>query len=322
MVGPTRQWLVECVPNFSDGRRADVMDAIRDAAEQVPGIVLLDRHADPVHNRMVLTFAGQIGSVAEAAFRCVRRAGELIDMREHRGVHPRMGATDVLPFVPLGDTSMAACVDLARRVGRRVAAELEIPVYLYAEAATRPDRRGLPDVRRGEYEGIAASIETDAERRPDFGPARMGPAGATAIGARGFLIAFNVEIATGDLSVARAIARAVRESNGGLAAVQARGFATGQPGVTQVSMNLLDTRTTPLHVAFDRVVDEARARGVEVLRSELVGLVPTEALAETSRHYLRLSALSASQAVEARLLGMALGNLASAEADPEPGSAS
>ncbi len=316
MVGPKSPWLVECVPNFSEGRRPEVMAAIHDAASQVPGVVVLDRHADATHNRMVLTFAGTAGPVAEAAFRCARVASELIDMTVHRGVHPRMGATDVVPFVPLGDTPMDLCVQLARRVGRRIASELDVPVYLYAEAAARETRRRLPDVRQGEYEGIAAAIATDPERAPDFGPARLGSAGATAVGARPFLIAFNVELATGDLSIARAVARTVRESSGGLPAVQARGFATADPRVTQVSMNLLDTRSTPIHVAFQRVAEEARARGVEVVRSELVGLIPSQALAETAGYALRLPSLDASQAVEARLLAMALSTLAAEGSAP------
>src|SRR5919201_350548 len=169
--------LVECVPNFSEGQRAAVMDAIQAAAEGVRGVVVLDRHADPVHNRMVLTFIGAGGPVAEAAFRCVARSAQLIDMRTHRGVHPRMGATDVLPFIPLGSTPMALCVELAQRVGRRIAAELEIPVYLYGLAATREDRRRLPDLRRGEYEGLRAAVASDPARAPDFGPPRLGKAG-------------------------------------------------------------------------------------------------------------------------------------------------
>ncbi len=309
MVSAATEWLVECVPNFSEGRRPAVMDAIQAAAEDVPGTLVLDRHADPVHNRMVLTLAGAVGPVAEAAFRCAARAAELIDMRQHTGVHPRMGATDVLPFVPLASTPMALCVEMAQRVGRRIAAELDVPVYLYAEAATREERRRLPDVRRGEYEGIRAGIVERDDLAPDFGPARLGSAGATAVGARTFLVAYNVSLATGDLGIARAIARSIRESSGGLPAVQARGFATGDPGVVQVSMNLLDTRVTPLHEAFERVVQEARTRGVEVLASELVGLAPTAVLAETTRHFARFGRLDANQAIETRVLELALRSL-------------
>jgi glutamate formiminotransferase len=278
------------------------MDAIQEAAEAVPGLVVLDRHADAAHNRMVLTMAGSVESVAEGAFQTARRAAELIDLNQHSGVHPRLGATDVIPFVPLGTTPMSLCVQLAQRVGRRLAAELDLPIYLYAEAAARPDRRRLPDIRRGEFEGIRDSIATAPDRQPDFGPRRLGPAGATTVGARPFLVAYNVNLASPDLAAARAIARVIRESSGGLPAVQARGFATNNPAVVQVSTNLLDTRMTPLHVVFDRIVSEAWARGIEVLESELVGLLPTAVMAETTRHYARFPALSADQAIESRLL--------------------
>ncbi len=297
-----RQALVECVPNFSEGRRPEVMDAIEQAAREVRGAVVLDRHADAAHNRMVLTFVGEAGPVAEAAFRCAATAAELIDMDEHRGVHPRIGAADVVPFVPLSGTPMALCVELAERVGRRIAAELDIPVYLYAEAARRPERKRLPDIRQGEYEALKEAIVRDPARAPDFGPARLGSAGATVVGARTFLVAFNVNLTTSDLELARSIARSVRESSGGLPGVQARGFATLDPGVVQVSMNLLDTRLTPLHVAFERIAALARERGVEVAGSELVGLVPVGVLAETTRHHLRLPRLDPAAAVEMRLL--------------------
>jgi glutamate formiminotransferase len=305
--------LVECVPNFSEGQRPEIMDAIQAAAEQVPGLVALDRHADAVHNRMVLTLAGGVGAIAEGAFRCVARAAELIDLEQHRGVHPRIGATDVLPFVPLGSTSMQVCVDLARRVGRRIAAELDLPVYLYGEAASRPNRRRLPDIRRGEYEGLRERISSDPNLAPDFGPSRIGAAGALAVGARGFLVAYNVTLATSELGVARAVARAIRESSGGLEAVQARGFPTADPDVVQVSINLLDTTKTPLHVVFDRVREEAEQRGVAVVESELVGMAPTAALAGLAREYLRLPRLSASSVIESRLLEVALAALSQAE---------
>src|SRR5579859_6902250 len=206
--------LVECVPNFSEGTQPRVMDAIQGAASSVRGAMVLDRHADAVHNRMVLTIAGSPGPVAEAAFRATARAAELIDLNQHRGVHPRIGATDVVPFVPLGATTMQVCVDLAQRVGRRIAAELDLPVYLYGEAARTADRRRLADLRRGEFEHLRTALATDPHLAPDFGPTRIGPAGATAVGARPPLIAFNITLATADLGVARAVARAVRESNG------------------------------------------------------------------------------------------------------------
>jgi len=300
--------LVECVPNFSEGQRAEVMDAIQAAAESVRGITLLDRHADAAHNRMVLTLAGPPGPVAEAAFRAVSRAAELIDLSTHRGVHPRIGAADVVPFVPIGSTSMQLCVELAQRVGRRIAAELDLPVYLYAEAATRPDRHRLPELRRGEYEYFSTRIGEDPRLVPDFGPARIGPAGAVAVGARPPLVAYNITLDTPDLNIARSIASTIRESSGGLPAVQARGFRTARPGIVQVSMNLLDLRRTPLHVVFERVRREAERHGVAVLESELVGLMPADALVELGRDYLRFGRLEASAVLETRLLEAALTN--------------
>jgi len=302
MVASRASALVECVPNFSEGRRTDVMAAIEAAIVEVAGAGVLDRHADPVHNRMVLTLAGGAGPIAEAAFRGVRRAAELIDMSQHQGVHPRIGATDVLPFVPLGETPMAVCVELAERVGRRIAAELELPVYLYGEAARQPERRSLPTIRRGEYEGLLALIADDPTRAPDFGPRRLGRAGATAVGARRFLVAYNVTLATDQLAVAERVASSIRASSGGLAAVQARGFPTADPTVMQVSVNLLDYEVTPLHVVFGRIADESARLGVEVVASELVGMLPTAVLADTTRHALRFPALDARAAVESRLL--------------------
>jgi glutamate formiminotransferase len=294
--------LVECVPNFSEGQRADVMDAIQAAAASTRGAVVLDRHADPIHHRMVLTVAGPPGPIAEAAFRAVKSAATLIDLNVHRGVHPRIGAADVVPFVPLGSTPMALCVELAQRVGRRIAVELDLPVYLYGEAAAQPTRRRLPDLRRGEYEHLRQNIETDPSLAPEFGPSRVGPAGAVAVGARPPLIAYNITLATTELAVARAIARTIRESSGGLPAVQARGFRTADANVVQVSMNLLDFRRTPLQVVFERVRSEAERHGVEVLESELVGMLPADALADVSRHYLRFARLDAAAILETRLL--------------------
>jgi glutamate formiminotransferase len=299
--------LVECVPNFSEGRRPDVMDEIQAAAESARGARVLDRHADATHNRMVLTLAGAPGPIAEAAFRATARAAELIDLDAHRGEHPRIGATDVVPFVPLGSTPMQVCVELAERVGRRIAAELDLPVYLYAQAARRPERRNLPTLRRGEYERFKADIASDPRLAPDFGPCRIGPAGATAVGARPPLIAYNVTLATSDLGLARKIARDIRESSGGLPAVQARAFRTRDPNVVQVSMNLLDTRRTPMGLVFERIREAAAQRGVLVLESELVGLAPAEAIADVAQQALRFGRLDASQMLETRLLDQELG---------------
>lgn len=305
-VHATPRQLIESVPNFSEGTRVEVMDAIQAAAAEVNGAQVLDRHSDAVHNRMVLTIAGTVGPVAEAVFRATAQAAKLIDLGLHRGVHPRIGATDVIPFVPLGATSMQVCVDAAERVGRRIAAELDLPVYLYGEAARTPERRRLPDIRRGEYEHLKAAIGTDPALAPDFGPARVGPAGATAVGARRPLIAYNVTLSTADLGVATAIARNIRESSGGLAAVQARGFRTADPKIVQVSMNLLDTRRTPMALVFERIREEAARRGVAVLESELVGMAPAEALVDVARQSLQFGKLDAEAVLETRLLEQAL----------------
>ena len=305
--------LVECVPNFSEGRREPVIAAIYDAAASTPGVSVLDLHSDPAHNRMVLTFVGSPSDVVEAAFRCAARAAELIDMREHRGEHPRIGATDVIPFVPLGGVTMADCVNLAHRLGRRLGEELGIPVYLYYEAAQRADRRRLPDVRRGQYEGLCEVVGVDPDRAPDYGPHRVGAAGATAVGARPFLLAYNVNLATSDLELAKRIARAVRESSGGFPAVQALGMATADPNVVQVSMNLLDTALTPLHLVYEAVESRAAEHGVDVASSELVGLMPLDVLVATTGHFARLLDFGRSRVVEARLL-----EALSAERRPPP----
>ena len=294
--------LIECVPNFSEGRRPEVIAAIRDAAAAVPGVTVLDLHADPTHNRMVLTFVGGPEAVSEAAFRCAEQAARLIDMTVQTGEHPRIGATDVIPLVPVAGATMEQCVELASALGQRLGEELGIPVYLYARAARRPERVRLPDVRRGQYEGLRDAITTDPDRAPDFGPSVLGTAGATAVGARPFLVAYNINLATADLALAKRIARSIRESSGGLKAVQALGMATDDPKVVQVSMNLLDTATTPLHVVFETVQSQANAEGVQVVESEIVGLLPLDVLVTTTRTRIKARQLEASQIVEARLL--------------------
>lgn len=291
--------VVECVPNFSEGRRQDVVQDIVDAIRSVPGVHVLDVESDADHNRSVVTFVGEPEAALEGAFQGIARAAALIHMEEHRGAHPRMGAADVVPFVPVRGVSMEDCVDLARRLGERVGRELGIPVYLYEEAATRPDRRNLADVRRGEYEGLKEAIRTDPDRAPDFGPAEMGPAGATAIGARPPLIAFNVYLRTDDVRVAQAIARAVRHSSGGLRYVKALGLLV--EGQAQVSMNLTDYRKTPIARAMEMVRREAARYGVAVARSEVVGLLPAEALLDAAAYYLQLEGFSPAQVLENRL---------------------
>ena len=294
--------IVECVPNFSEGRRKDVVDAIAAAIESTPGVRLLDREMDANHNRCVITFVGDRRAVADAAFAGARKAVELINMNQHHGEHPRVGALDVLPFVPVSGVTMQDCVQLARSVGKRIADELGVPVYLYEAAATRPDRKDLPNVRRGEYEGLKAEIETNPDRKPDFGPAKMHPtAGATVVGARPLLVALNVNLATKDVRVAKRIAKSIRESDGGLPAVRAKGFDLADRGLVQVSMNLIDyQRTSPLRV-FEEIRRLAAAEGVDVAESEVVGLIPLDPLLEAATAHLKLANFQRSQILETRL---------------------
>jgi glutamate formiminotransferase len=287
------------VPNFSDGRRQDVIAEIVGALTSVEGVKVLDVQSDADHNRSVVTMVGEPEAVEEAAFRGIGRAARLIDMDQHQGEHPRMGAADVVPFVPIAGVTMADCVEMARRLGERVGRELSIPVYLYEEAATRPERRNLADVRRGEYEGIKAEIETDRYRAPDFGPAKMGKAGATVIGARPPLVAFNVYLNTDDVAIAKAIARAVRHSSGGLRYVKALGLLV--EGRAQVSMNLTDYRRTPVHRVLEMIRREAVRYGVAIVSSELVGLIPNEALVDAACFYLQLDGFLPDQILENRL---------------------
>ena len=291
--------VVECVPNFSEGRRREIIDGIVAAMREVPGAQVLDVQSDVDHNRSVVTLVGEPQPIVEAAFRGIARAAESIDMNNHRGGHPRMGATDVVPFVPVRGVSMEDCVVLARELGQRVGDELGIPVYLYEEAASRPDRRNLADVRRGEYEGLKDEIGTDPERALDFGPAVMGPAGATAIGARPALIAFNVYLNTSNIAPAQAIARAVRHSSGGLRYVKALGLVV--EGQAQVSMNLTDYRHTPIHRVVEMIRSEAARRGLSITRGEVVGLLPAEALVDAARFYLQLDTFDGAQILDNRL---------------------
>jgi glutamate formiminotransferase len=293
--------LVECVPNFSEGRRPEVIDRIAAAIADVAGIELLDRQSDATHNRSVLTFVGEHEAVAEAAFRAIAAAEQLIDLTKHQGAHPRFGATDVVPFVPLRAADMPLCVDAAHALGARVAAELAIPVYFYEEAARSAERRNLAVVRAGEFEGLREVIERDPSRRPDEGPARIHPtAGAVAVGARAPLIAFNVNLAADDVELARRIAREVRERDGGLPRVKAIGLALDD-GV-QVSMNLTDYRVTGILEAFAAVRTRAAAAGVSVSTSEIVGLVPLDALVHLTRKALTAEDFTERQVLEARVL--------------------
>lgn len=291
--------LVECVPNFSEGRRLDVIAEIVRVMEAVSSVQVLDVQSDTDHNRTVVTLVGSPEAVEEAAFASIARAADLIDVDEHQGAHPRIGATDVVPFIPVRGVTMDDCVQMAQRLGRRVGEELGIPVYLYGAAATQLDRVDLADVRRGEYKGLKEAIETDPSRAPDFGPARLGAAGATVVGARPFLIAFNVYLATDDVTIAKRIARAVRHSSGGLRHVKALGLLVG--GQAQVSMNLTDFARTPIHQALELIRREAARYGVAVVRSELVGLAPQQALLDAAAWYLQLD-LDPDQVLENRLV--------------------
>jgi glutamate formiminotransferase len=294
--------LVECVPNFSEGRRPDVVAEIVGAIRQVDGVTLLDHSRDETHNRSVVTFAGAPDPVARAAAAAVGRALELIDMERHAGAHPRIGAVDVVPFVPLGGTSLEECVELARRFGASIAATYELPVYLYGDAALRPERRRLAEVRRGQYEALKEEIGRDPDRAPDFGPARLHPrGGAAAVGARRPLIAFNVNLATDDVSLARSIARRIRESSGGLPAVQAMGLLLEEPRLAQVSMNLTDYRTTGIATVVAEIERMAREAGTEIDHCELIGLAPTEALLDVAAGAVRLRGFTPDQALELRL---------------------
>jgi glutamate formiminotransferase/formiminotetrahydrofolate cyclodeaminase len=291
--------IVECVANFSEARRPQVVQTISQAIGSVPEVVLLDQHSDLDHNRTVLTFVGPPAQVEEAAFRAIAKAAELIDLEHHTGEHPRIGATDVVPFVPLRGVAMGDCVALAQTLGRRVGEELGIPVYLYEAAATRPDRANLADLRRGEYEGLKTEIETNPDRRPDFGPARLGPAGATVIGARPFLIAYNVYLTTDDVEIAKKIARAIRHSTGGLRHVKALGLSV--QGKAQVSMNVTDFRQTPIHAAVEMIRREAARYGVSISSSELIGMIPQQALLDAAAWYLQLDNFDPNMVLENRL---------------------
>lgn len=268
-------FLVESVPNFSEGRRLDVVDRLAGAVAATPGAHLLDRTSDASHNRSVLTIAGESDALADALEAAVAIAVRDIDMNAHSGEHPRIGAVDVVPFVPLGDTTMEQCVGLAESFGKRMSERFGVPVFLYAEAARRADRVKLADVRRGQYEGLKAEIEQHG-REPDFGAARMHPsAGAMAVGARPFLIAYNINLASADRDLAVRIARRIRESGGGLPKVQANGFFIEELGCAQVSMNVLDFTVTPLWLVWETVREVAAEDGIELVESELIGLAPT-----------------------------------------------
>ena len=294
--------IIECVPNFSEGRNQATIQAILDAVTSTPDVVYLDHSMDPDHHRAVLTFCGAPESVVDAVFRAIRTATNLIDLRNHAGVHPRVGATDVVPFIPIKGTTMEDCVRLAARLGERVGRELEIPVFLYERAATRADHVPLEAVRRGGLEGLALRMASDPNWAPDFGPPRLHrSAGAIAIGARLPLIAFNVNLRSQNMEIARSIAKTVRQSNGGLPHVKAIGVELASRGMVQVSMNLTDYQVTPVQSAFQAVKTEAEKQGIPVAGSELIGLLPQAALEHAAVTSLQLERFDPSHILEKRI---------------------
>jgi glutamate formiminotransferase len=292
--------LIECVPNVSEGRRPDVVEAVV-AALRPTGVRVLDVQSDKDHNRSVLTLAGDEGALEAAVLALYEAALARIDLRSHSGEHPRMGAVDVVPFVPIEGATMPDCVALARRVGAQVAERFQVPVFLYEDAASAPHRRNLEDIRRGEFEGLAAKMQ-DPAWRPDFGPAAPHPsAGASVVGARMPLIAYNINLGTADVEVAKRIAKAIRFSSGGFRFVKAMGILLEERRVAQVSINMTDFKRTPLHRVFETVRAEAARYGVNVIGSEIVGLVPAEALIDAADHFLGLEGFNPSQVLERRI---------------------
>lgn len=300
--------LVECVPNFSEGRDKAKVDAIVEAMK-IPGVALLDREMDADHNRCVITLVGERDAVAEAAIRGVGKASELIDLTKHQGAHPRLGASDVIPFIPIEGVTLEDCVAMARHVGEEIWKRYQIPVYLYEAAATRPERQNLENIRRGQFEGVRDEIATNPARLPDFGEARLHPtAGATVVGARKFLIAYNVFLNTPDVDVAKKIAKAVRASSGGFRYVKAAGFPVR--GMAQVSMNLTDFEQTPIARVFEFVKREAARYGAMPVSSEIVGLIPKKALEDAAEWFLQIENFDSSLILENRLAAVMGGKLA------------
>lgn len=306
--------LVECVPNFSEGRRPEIIDAICAAITSVDGVTLLDHEMDPDHNRAVVTFVSHPSLAVEAAFRGYQKATELIDMATHQGEHPRMGACDVCPFIPISDMTVEDAIELARQLGKRVGDELGIPVYLYEEARTTAKRRNLAVIRKGEYEGMREAIGSDPSRKPDFGPDKMNiKSGATAIGVRFPLVAFNVYLDTNKKWIADKIADAIRSLKGGYRFVKALGFEIKERDQVQISMNLVNYTKTPVFRVFETIKSEAARYGVNVTSSEVIGLIPSDAIIDVADFYLRLENFSRNQVLEHKLA--AAGGSASAPAE-------
>ncbi|CAB1245057.1 glutamate formimidoyltransferase [Clostridium sp. MT-14] len=295
--------LVECVPNFSEGRNVEIIESIVDEVRKVEGVKLLDYSSDKDHNRSVVTFLGAPDEVEKAAFNLIKRAAELIDMRKHRGAHPRMGATDVVPFIPIKDVTTEECVEISQRLGKKVGDELRIPVYLYEDAASCAERKNLANIRKGQYEGFFEKIK-QPEWKPDFGPDEINvKSGATVIGARFPLVAYNINLGTDDVEVANAIARKIRYIGGGLRYVKAVGVKVTERNIVQVSMNLVNYEKTPIYAAQEMVKMEAKRYGVPVVGSEVIGLVPMKALIDCAEYYLQIENFNMSQVLESRISG-------------------
>lgn len=295
--------LMECIPNISEGRRTEVIEAVANAVRSVPGVTLIDYSSDASHNRSVFTFLGEPDSVAEAAFRLARAAVEHIDLRVHQGEHPRMGAVDVIPFVPVRGMEMEECVTRSKALGKRLSDELDLPVFLYEESASAPHRKNLAAIRKGQFEGMAEKV-LQTEWHPDFGGNRIHPsAGVVAVGARQPLIAFNINLDTPDVSIASRIAKIIRESSGGLKAVKALGVMLEERNLAQVSINMCDFHQTPLYRVLELVRFEAARYGVHVVGTEIIGLSPMEALIDSASYYLQLEAFDQKrQVLENQLL--------------------
>lgn len=292
--------IIECVPNFSEGRNKEVIEAVVNEVRKVKGVSLLSYSSDKDHNRTVVTFIGEPQAVEDAAFYLAKKAAELIDMTVHHGGHPRMGATDVVPFIPVSNVTMEECVEVAKKVGKRIG-EIEIPVYLYEDAASKPERKNLASVRKGQYEGFFEKIK-DAEWKPDFGPAIMNAkAGATAVGARVPLIAYNVNLDTDDIEIANKIAKIVRHIGGGLRYVKAMGVKLEERNIVQVSMNLVNFEKTSIYRAVEMVRMEAKRYGVSVIGTELIGLLPMKALIDCAEYYLQIENFNMDQILETRV---------------------
>jgi len=293
--------LIECVTNFSEGRNKEVVEQIVDEIRKTDGVKLLDYSMDADHNRCVVTFIGEPEQVIEAAFKATKVASEVIDMTKHTGEHPRMGATDVIPLIPISDVTMEECVEYSKKLGKRIGEELNIPVFLYEKSATSRNREDLAEIRKGQYEGMAEKLKQE-EWKPDFGPAELNvKSGVTAVGARPPLVAFNVNLGTNDLSIAKKIAKAVRAKTGGFTYCKAIGIEIKERNIVQVSMNLVDYTKTPIFRVFDAIEREARRYGVNVIGSEIIGLVPMQALVDVADYYLRLENFSSDQILERKI---------------------